>query len=504
MQQSRRLIQKALPILVFILPFSVNYGFVIDYFYRCQAPVLDAGLYAGLLWKNSWALLYPSVVGPAAGVESFLHTHMMPIYWFASALSYVLPLNMVQTVAFYIGLACAVPAIASYVFLIHQFKIKQPGLNLLWIAILSLLFAFNGITQAIIGYPHPEVVAIALLISFLLLWASQKYGWALLPFSLCLMVREDLGFHIVAILGLVLLLYWRESLRFWQSAWASWTVLFASIAMLYSCGALAAQDLLFPGGQALFQTTYLGIPPYAHISAAFLWQRLSIYLTTKQYVYWPAIATVMMALYPRRRLALLIGFAAYLPWFMVHFLAVTEQAGLLIGYYAYPFVVSLAWPLIYPWLNAQQPTAATQQWAIKTFAVGIIVSIVGGWISPVAGTIDLSHFLHHANVRAFNAFTAAVEMQQDLGQVYIDESVAALMPTHFQRSERLLFLPEGQPVETLLYCEPSLEPEKLQQVTQAQSFEYEFEIQGTPLKLKTNLDPQTLESGWSEILEPVD
>ncbi|ERN42121.1 hypothetical protein KR51_00012110 [Rubidibacter lacunae KORDI 51-2] len=497
---SLSIVKRFASILTFAIPFLVNYDLILDYFYRCQAPFLDTGLISGIMWRNTWALYTPEV----SGSSSFIQTHTTFIYWISSAISSVLPLNSVQNFGLFLGLAYAIQAIVIYYFLLWQ----QPTWRTHWGYVgasgIGVLFAFNGITQAMMGYPHTEIAGSVLLIAFLCCWASRRYYWAIAPFVLCLMVREDLGFHIFGILGLVLFSQLLNR-QFWQDALGRWTCRFAIIAFLYSCGALILQDLLFQNGDDALSRQYLGYPPFAHISATLLKERLSFYLSTKQYLYLPALSTFFMALYPLPRMGLTIGFIAYVPWFLLHLLAVSEQPGLLKGYYAFPYVVSLAWPLIWPWIQHQPPSLKSKHLAVRVFIVGLVLSVFGGWISPTAGTVDLSAISYKADVRAFNALERAINTSSDLKPLYVDESVATLFPKNFQPRERLeSYVLEQDRVGTVLYCEPSLESKSLEKLLRSQSFEAQYQVRNTPLKMQTNVSFKDLHPRWQAILDPID
>lgn len=294
-----------IPIGVFVIPFWINYTIVVDSFYRCRAPLFDSGLVAGILWHNTWALLTPTVTGST----SFLQTHTTFIYWFASALSYWAPLNMVQLFGVFLGFFYALPAITLYWFLQRYWT----GLGLLRAGLLGLLFAFNGISQSMMGYPHTEIAGVALLIIFLCCWASRGYRWAIASLVLCLMVREDMGFHAFSILVLVLIAQWWHNHQFLRESFGRWTLGFAVAAFLYSCSMIILQKSLFPDGDNALARVYLGHPPLAQVSVAMLIERLRYYLTQRHHLLLPAIATLVMALYPRRRLGLVIGFLAYSP-----------------------------------------------------------------------------------------------------------------------------------------------------------------------------------------------
>ncbi|MEM8638926.1 MAG: hypothetical protein AAGG51_08955 [Cyanobacteria bacterium P01_G01_bin.54] len=500
------LLAKGLPILIFVLPFAVNYGFIIDHFYDCQASISDSGLMATLAWRNTWALHPPTVLGWG----SFLQAHVFGIFWLTSALSYILPLNMVQSYALYQGLYYALPAVTLYSFLLAQFPGLQQGWQRGWAAFLSLLFAFNGITQVLMDDTHPEIAGPTFLILFLTLWVRQRYGWAIVPFLLCLLVREDMGFHIVGILGLVLLGRGLSHRGFWQQPAGRWLWGFNLFAFTYSIGIIVLQKIFAPEvydqGYPLFAGVYLGDPAFAHLSAAFFRERLADQLRNLHYIYLPALATLSLSLYPRWRPTLLIGFLAYLPWYGLHLLAVKGIAGILAKYYTFPYIISLAWPLVWPWMSHTNPTPSTQRWGVKVFTVGVVLSILGAALSPNVRTVDLSHFKRSANISAFNAITAAAHVQDDWGQVYIDESIEVLLPREFEQEAWLTHADHEslQPADNLLYCEPSLKPEGVEALLRSQSFKSHYRLKDTPLRLQTNWALTEFEPQWAEVLEPIE
>lgn len=495
------LFAKGLPILIFVIPFAVNYGFIIDHFYNCQAWVLDSGWLANMGWRNSWALVRPTILDG----ESSLQTHIFGLFWLTSALSYIVPLNMVQSYALYQGIYYALPAVTVYGFLLAQFPGLRLGRRRLGAAFLSLLFAFNGISQVLMSDAHPEIAGATFAILFLVLWTRRCYVWAIAPFLLCLLVREDMGFHLVGILGLVLLVLWRKQPRFWQKPFGRWTLGFTFMAFCYGVGAIALQKYFFPSGDDALARVYLGEPAFAHVSQGFLQQRFIDQIQTLHYLYLPAIATLGLALYPRWRPSLLIGFLAYLPWYLLHSLAITGNAGILSNYYTFPYIISLAWPLIWPWSITPKPNTQIKRWGIRVFITGILLSILGTALSSNVQTLNLSHFKRGADIAAFDAVTTAVAAQDDWGRVYVDESIAVLLPREFESDAWLTTADHDnlQPADNLLYCEPSAKPEGLEAILRSQSFTAQYRLKGTPLKLQTNWELEMFHPRWIERLEPI-
>ncbi|MGB0562080.1 MAG: hypothetical protein ACPGVO_09785 [Spirulinaceae cyanobacterium] len=496
------LLPKVLPILIFVIPFAQNYGFIVDHFYDCQASILDSGVMASSSWRNTWALPAPTVLDWG----SLLRIHIFGIFWITSALSYIVPLNMVQSYAFYQGIYYGLPAVTVYGFLLAQFPRLRQGWRPVGAAFLGLLFAFNGITQVLMYDTHPEIAGTTFLILFLTLVARRRYGWAIAPFLLCLLVREDMGFHIVGIFGLLLLGQgWRDR-ALWREPAGRWLWGLTGFAFVYSLAMILLQKLLFPEQDNALTWVYLGDPPFAHLSGAFFQERLADQLRNLHYLYLPAIATLALSLYPRWRPTLLIGFLAYLPWYGFNLLAFSGIAGTLAKYYAFPYIISLAWPLVWPWMSSANPTARSKRWGVQVFIVGVVLSILGAALSPNVRTVDLSHFQRSANIPAFNAVTAAAAVQDHWGQVYIDESIAVLLPREFEPEAWLTHADHDnlQPADNLLYCEPSLKPEGVEALLRSQSFDARYQIRGTPLQLQTNWKLTQFHPRWAELLEPLE
>lgn len=177
--------------------------------------------------------------------------------------------------------------------------------------------------------------------------------------------------------------------------------------------------------------------------------------------------------------------------------------GLLKAYYAFPFVISLTWPLIYPWMYPQLPSLPTKRWALKTFTIVIVLSIVGGWVS--AGSINLSGLTRSHNIQAFDAVGRTIAATYTmLKPIAVDESVVTLFPQQFQPQELLTANPSRQtPVQTVLYCKSSKNPDLLATRLRSQPFAAHYQLRDTPLQMQTNLSKSALGTPWQDILEPI-
>jgi hypothetical protein len=221
--------------------------------------------------------------------------------------------------------------------LYQQSQVLSPVLA----GLLGCAMALSGVASKITIYPHIEQLIPAFALLFLTNLFGERLKGAVVCFVLCLLVREEAGFHLVAILGLVSI---TNLLR--GQTWRAQKLLiaFLSLAFAYSVMIILFQKQFFPGHN-VFWKHYTGQPMFAHVTAELLWQRLGFYVVERGYIVLPFLITLSWAMCTRNPY-LPLGYLAYVPWFVLHWLAVTNAAGTLFGYYAYPFLVSLCWPLL--------------------------------------------------------------------------------------------------------------------------------------------------------------
>src|SRR5438132_1278814 len=113
-----------------------------------------------------------------------------------------------------------------------------------------------------------------------------------------------------------------------------------------ACGPrpVALQHLMFTG-QSSFARIYLGDPAFRKLTFAVLSERLLGYVQYRTYLVLPALIAVLWAARTRNPY-IVLGYAAFLPWAVLHLLADSDIAGTLSAYYAYPFMIASFWRLI--------------------------------------------------------------------------------------------------------------------------------------------------------------
>ncbi|THD50640.1 MAG: hypothetical protein E8A46_17630 [Bradyrhizobium sp.] len=413
------------------IPFVAFANLVLFHFYARGSFVLDTGLLASLMWHSDAALTQPASLGGS----SYFGTHVSLLFLPASALSRCLPLSMPQFFAGIVGFSHALLALAVFWLLVEGFGLRR-GVGP-WIAALAALgFAFSGLAIAIARYPHFETLIAAF---FLLFAVAQVLGHprlAVVFFVLGLATREDAGFHYVAILGLLVMLNAACGVPLRQQRTEC---TFALAALFYAIAAMAVQRLIFPETSA-FARVYVGDPPLAHLGAGLIAHRIGFFLVGRPYILYPALGACIWALRARNP-CVVLGFVAGIPWALLHLLAKSPLAGALVSYYAFPFLIALAWPLIGVMRqqqrtgNAGDPTSVLAGFATLlalSFFPGVGIHDPGQLPLPQAFWDPPSRAQQAATDRAAAALSAARPM---LGRLLVDNSIAALAPNGFAQKE---------------------------------------------------------------------
>lgn len=413
------------------IPFVAFTNLVLFHFYTRGSFVLDTGLLASLMWHSDAALTQPASLGGG----SFFGTHVSLLFLPASALSWCLPFSMPQFFAGFVGVSHALLALAVFWLLVEGFGLRRGAGP--WIAALAALgFACSGLAIAIARYPHFETLIAAFFLLFAVAEVLGHRRLAVVFFVLGLATREDAGFHYVAVLGLLVTLKFAYGVPLRRQRTE---LSFALAALFTAIAVMAVQRLIFPDTSA-FARVYLGDPPLAHLNAGLIADRILFFLVSHPYILFPALGACIWALRARNP-CVVLGFAAGLPWLLVHLLAKSPLAGMLVSYYAFPFLIALAWPLLAV-IRARQRTghAGEPTSAVAGFAALLALSFVPSIGMHDPGRLPLpqafwdppSRTQQAATDRAAAAISAARPM---LGRLLVDNSIAALAPHGFTQRE---------------------------------------------------------------------
>jgi hypothetical protein len=468
------------------IPFVAFTNLVLFHFYVRGSFVLDSGLLASLMWHTDALLSQPASVGGG----SYFGTHMSLLFLPASALSWYLPLSMPQFFAGVVGLSHAVLALAVFWLLVEGFGLRR-GTGPWIAALVALGFAFSGLAIAIARYPHFETLIAAF---FLLFAVAQVLGHrrlAVVFFVLGLATREDAGFHYMAVLGLLVTLNVACGVPLRKQRTE---LTFALAALFYAIAVMAVQHLLFPGTSA-FVRVYLGDPPLAHLSAGLIAERFLAFLVGRPYILYPALGACIWAVRARNP-SIVLGFVASIPWLLLHLLAKSPLAGMLVSYYAFPFLIALAWPLLAVMRQRQRTGEAGEPAsAVAGFAALLALSFVPGIGVHDPGRLPLPQAFWDAPSRAQQAATdraaAAVSAARPmLGRLLVDNSVAALAPNGFAQGEVPFLLGNGTApneattsADTVAFFAEGYDAQRLRAIGDAAGLTRRYVMPGTQIHL---------------------
>ncbi|HTV88850.1 MAG TPA: hypothetical protein VME41_07535 [Stellaceae bacterium] len=460
------------------VPFAAFTGLVLYHFYLRGSFVLDAGLQVSLLSHGGWRLPYPAALGGG----SYWRSHVAPIFVLLSLLRRTLPVSDVQFFAGFIGLAHALPAIG--VFWALRAAAGRGAAATGAALLLAIAFAFNGLALSIVRYPHFEMLIVGSVICFAAALAQRRLIVAGAFFSLALATREDAGFHLFALLFLLIAVN-----RWYGVAWRAQRAElgFAAAGLLYSLVVVGLQTALATGPSALVQI-YTGEPPFATLTAATVATRLAGCLVYRAYLVLPAAAAAIWALRARNPY-ILIGYAAFLPWGALQLVAHSAIAGTLSGYYAFPFMIAAFWPLIGV-LYFRRGTAGKPAAAMLPFAAMTALSFVGMAHQYNPGRLDLlTGFLSPPSLARQGKTDRAVALlarsQPALGRLLLDTSVVALAADDFSREETLQGAAKTSP-DTVAYLAHGYDADKLRRLAAADHLNRHYDVPGTAIRIATD------------------
>lgn len=328
---------------------GVYYHQVFLHSYYVAGPYLyDTELFNYIVGPHGAGLRMPPVIS----MPSFFYVHISPILLPFSAISSLLGLREIQPLEMVLILGFSGAAVAAFV--VVQYYLRPLGaiVSMALAAVFAVAFALCGTMQSTASYPHIEILYVAPAAISLLLIFHRHLRWAWVAFMATLFVREDAGLHMACILGayLVLAAIAERGVPERTKDIAPFLI----VALAYPAFVLLAQNAFLPI-ESNFARIYSGKPAYAHLTADFLAHRFDVMLSRQSH----ALLLLGASLVPfllRPRWTALTGIVAAIPWFVASVTAVTEAAGSLSLYYAFPFLVLSLVPYV---VTAKLPSAET-------------------------------------------------------------------------------------------------------------------------------------------------
>lgn len=396
--------------------FTLNHFFV-------RAPFLyDAGWLSALVHRAGLIPENPLVAFPWA--KSFYSVHFSPIFSLFSLVSYVVPLQRFEWYAVVQALIYMPISVAVYS-LWRSWEWPHSARDVAAAASCALAFSFSGMVIALIASPHYEAMIPGLTCLLLAAVVSNRTRLAWACLLLTAAVREDAGFHVALALLPVLALQLRGAEMLPSRRWLIRMVVAAVVASVI---ATAVQRLAFHS-LSMLRHVYIGDPAFAHVTWVALAERLSHFVAERQFIYYPLLVTIAIAVV-RRDAGYLLGWVSALPWFALNLLAVDPEKGAFNAYTGFPFVVCMYWVYLYD--SRFRPASRRMRPLLLhvVFALVCTSSTVGLYVaSPSTVTFNVKEMAFHRskNRAAVHGFVDALSTHRSaLGRLRVDPSVAAL------------------------------------------------------------------------------
>lgn len=356
-----------------VLPFVLQYTYILNEFYYFGAPFLDAGFFANLVWRNDWLLSCPK----AAAAYPYLGMHFSAFLVLINGLSYLAPTHMVEFFA--AVMACIYASLAAAMYYALTVCVKpRTYWGVAALGALAIGFAFNGVVMQGVWMPHFEYGIPAGIFLFLLLYKTGSRNAAVFFFILTLIMREDAGLHVT---GVLLVLIAAQSLQARRVTARKAEVVFAVVAFTYSLAAwwltLRIRAAYGIDGSS-FKVTYSGIPAYAHLSTEALFTRAAKIFREAPYLWSGFLVSLLWAL-RRKNIYWIAGFVACIPWFVLNWTAYNPNTGVLYAYYAFPFVLGMGWPPIAAVWQYGRNLPAAAVWDVLAMQTALVIAGLVVW-----------------------------------------------------------------------------------------------------------------------------
>jgi len=339
---------------------------------------------------------------------------------------------------------------------------------------------------AIVRYPHIEILVVGSVILFAVALVRRQVLLAGIFFVVALTTREDAGFHVFAILFVVVALN-----RWYGIPWRQQApeIGFAAFALTYSVAVVVLQRSISTAPSTL-TLTYLGDPPFANLTATTVLIRLLFYATYRAYLVLPAIIAAIWAARTRNPY-IVAGYLAFLPWGLLHLVASTDLAGTLSFYYGYPFMIAAFWPLLGVLLDPRRRSIEGGA-AIPVLALSVMVAGSFGGIAQQynPGRLDLLRgFLSPPTLQRQEMTDRAVaqlaQSKPALGVVVADTSIVALAPDRFAPGETV---PQQAPTrpDTVIYFAEGYESATARLIAATAGLTQHYRVPETAIRIATN------------------
>ncbi len=473
---------------LFAFGLTTNITTVLNNAYSVGSTLYDSAIFQTIIWRSGWALK------PAPSIDdvSFLNVHLSPINYLPNALSYLMPIDRMSYYGLVYGIVYGLLLFVAFAILRRQYS----GM-LLPATIGSVLLYLSGPIQNGQWEPHQEYASSLFMLWFFLAWRRGQLRLAVWMLVLNGTVREDCG----VLLALPLLLlaghgWWcREPATETRQAFR-----FAGLSLLLSVASFTVK-LSFFNLRDSMTSFYYGSPPFGHLSAGLLEERLQFLLVHESYLWLPGLVLLVAAMVCRDP-RLIFGWIAFFPYWLFNFFSKGDLNAALGSYKAFPFVVTLLWPAILA-LGAARPG----RYRLGIVQMLLLVSATLTWengefrMAPPTGLANLINRWalqpETENAALYRAFESRLASGK-LGAVRASMGVLALYPYSFPIWFQSQPIPEAEAtaetLDSLLWFAGDRDEAETRRWLARGQFPYRYHVIGTRISLATRLPPEQLTS----------
>ena len=210
----------------------------------------------------------------------------------------------------------------------------------------------------------------------------------------------------------------------------------------------------------------------------------------RRYVVFPALCALAWGI-GRRNPYIVLGYASFVPWGVLHLVAAREMVGLLSSYYAFPYMFAAFWPLIGISVQRQHGDEGSS-----------ILEPVCGFALLIAASFTTSQYLHNpthidlpvgflsppslSRQAATEQALEGLAGSKELGRTLVDQSVLALIPELY-RAEDILSSeePHDEP-DSIVYFAGGFENVLATEKAAQAGLKHIYGVSRTQLRIATN------------------
>lgn len=468
------------PIILFLFGVATNISTVLNNAYASGSTLYDSAIFQTIIWRADWSLR----PAPAVDDVSFFNIHFSPINYIPNILSYLYPFDRMSYYGVVYGAVYGTLLVVA--FRLFSRIYRNPMIS----ALSAALLYFGGPLVNGQWEPHQEIASALFMLVFFRAWFENRFGLVLAAIVLNAAVREDCGMLLaLPLLGLAWTGANPENRRR--------LLLAAVLSALLSVAAFLVKKLYF-NAHDVTSTFYYGSPPFGHLSYPLIVSRLENLILHEQFLWLPGVVLLIGALWLGER-RLLVGWLAFLPYWLFGFLSIGELNSQLGSYKAFPFVLTLVWPAVI------FAGAETKRRAYGVLQILLLLSASVAWedgaprfAAPIGVPALLDRWRPHPEIEQaenYRAFEAKLQ-GGSLGEIRASCGVLALYPYDFPIWYRSQVLAgdeaQAERLDSLLWFAQDRDEQATRQWLKGGDFPYYYRVIGTKMHLATRLPPEKL------------